>query len=146
MINSNGEVGIKKSPSFPLDVSGTARADIFMTDFEYKTQNAGVVKHGGILAMDEFTWRRVIPQRWSGIIVWTPVANDHAAYVVRVAANSNAGAPSYDWRQMTDYYSTSRYIDVRDNGGWMEFSKAGTSPGVGSSVHYYHVTMYGAFI
>ena len=33
----------------------------------------------------------------------------------------------------------------REDGG-VEFSKAGTSPGLGSSVHYYHVTMYGAFI
>ena len=117
-----------------------------MTDYEYKTQDATVVKHGGILAMDQFTWRRVIPQRWSGIIVWTPVANDHAAYVIRVAANSNAGGATYDWRQLPDYYSSSRYIAVRNNGGWLEFSKAGTSAGLGGSAHWYHVTIYGAII
>ena len=71
------------SPGYKLDVRGTARADVFMTDYEYKTQDAGVVKHGGILAMDQFTWRRVVPQRWSGYIVWTPAANDHAAFAMR---------------------------------------------------------------
>ena len=134
------------SPQHKLDVRGTVRGDTFITDYEYKTQDATVVKHGGILAMDQFTWRRVVPQRWSGYIVWTPVANDHSAFAIRVVNNSNAGAGSRDWRVQTDYYSSARYISSRYNGGWLEFSKAGTSPGLGSSVHYYHVTMYGAFI
>jgi hypothetical protein len=140
--DTGGNVGIGTSaPGHRLEVNGTARADLFITDNEYKTQDAGVVKHGGILGMNQTTFRRVIPQRWSGIIVWTPVANDHAAYVVRVAANSNAGPASYDWRRQTDYYSTTRYIEVRNNGGWLEFYKAGTT-----TTDYYHVTMYGAFI
>jgi hypothetical protein len=96
------------SPGHKLDVRGTARAETFITDYEYKTQDAGVVKHGGILAMDQFTWRRVVPQRWSGYIVWTPVANDHSAFAIRVVNNSNAGAGSRDWRVQTDYYSSAR--------------------------------------
>ena len=127
------------------DVLGTSRADFFMTDYEYKTQDAGVVKHGGVLAMDQLTWRRVVPQRWSGYIVWTPVANDHAAFAMRVVMNSNAGDGSRDLRQQTDYYSSARYITSRWNGGWLEFSKAGTNASF-TNPHYYHVTMYGAFI
>ena len=122
-----GFVGINgRSPDYgyALDVSGTARADTFMTDYEYKTQDATVVKHGGVLAMDTFTWRRVVPQRWSGFIVWTPVAYDHAAAAFRVVNNSNAGPGSRDWRVQTDYYSSSRYIESRYNGGWLEFRKA----------------------
>ena len=143
----NGNMGAgTSSPGHKLDVRGTARADVFMTDYEYKTQDAGVVKHGGILAMDQFTWRRVVPQRWSGYIVWTPAANDHAAFAMRVVMNSNAADGSRDWRQQTDYYSSSRFIESRWNGGWLEFRKAGTSSGMGSSAHWYHVTMYGAFI
>jgi hypothetical protein len=133
------------SPGHKLDVRGTARADVLMTDYEYKTQDATVVKHGGILAMDQFTWRRVVPQRWSGYIVWTPVANDHSAFAIRVVNNSNAGAGSRDWRVQTDYYSSARYISSRYNGGWLEFSKAGTNASF-INPHYYHVTMYGAFI
>ena len=91
-ICSNGSFGAGTSiPQHKLDVRGTARAETFITDYEYKTQDAGVVKHGGILAMDQFTYRRVVPQRWSGYIVWTPVANDHAAFAMRVVMNSNAG-------------------------------------------------------
>ena len=78
------------------DVRGTVRGDVFMTDYEYKTQDAGVVKHGGILTMSQLTWRRVVPQRWSGYIVWTPVANDHSAFAMRVVMNSNAGNDSRD--------------------------------------------------
>ena len=133
------------SPGHKLDVRGTARADVFMTDYEYKTQDAGVVKHGGVLAMDQLTWRRVVPQRWSGYIVWTPVANDHAAFVMRVVMNSNAGDGSRDWRQQTDYYSSARFIESSWNGGWLEFRKAGTNPSF-TNPHYHHVTMYGAFI
>ena len=142
----NGNMGAgTSSPQHKLDVRGTARADVFMTDYEYKTQDAGVVKHGGVLAMDQLTWRRVVPQRWSGYIVWTPVANDHAAFAMRVVVNSNAGDGSRDWRQQTDYYSSARYITSRWNGGWLEFSKAGTNASF-TNPHYYHVTMYGAFI
>ncbi len=80
-LTDGGRLGVgKSSPAYPLDVSGTARADSFMTDYEYKTQDATVMKHGGVLAMDQFTWRRVVPQRFSGHIVWTPAANDHAAF------------------------------------------------------------------
>ena len=133
------------SPQHKLDVRGTARAETFITDYEYKTQDAGVVKHGGILAMDQFTWRRVVPQRWTGYIVWTPVANDHASQAIRVANNSNAGAGSRDWRYQSDYYSSARFIESRYNGGWLEFRKAGTNASF-SNPHYYHVTIYGAII
>ena len=137
----NGEKGQNYHPLSP----GTARADVFMTDYEYKTQDATVVKHGGILAMDQLTWRRVVPQRWSGFIVWTPVANDHSAVALRVVNNSNAGAGSRDWRVQRDYYDSARFIESRYNGGWLEFRKAGTDPSF-SNPHMYHVTMYGAFI
>jgi hypothetical protein len=104
-----------------------------------------VVRHGGVLAMDQNTWRRVVPQRFSGFIVWTPVANDHAAAAYRVVNNSNAGAGSRDWRVQNDYYSDARYLTSRYNGGWLEFSKAGTAPSF-SNPHMYHVTIYGAII
>ena len=130
-----------------LDVRGTVRGDTFITDYEYKTQDATVVKHGGVLAMDQFTWRRVVPQRFSGYIVWTPAANDHAAFAMRCVNNSNAGSGSRDWRHQTDYYSSAHFIESRYNGGWLEeFRKAGTSSGIGSSAHWYHVTIYGAII
>jgi len=48
------------------------------------------------LAMDDFTRRRVVPQRFSGFIVWTPVANDHSAGAFRVVNNSNTGDGSRD--------------------------------------------------
>jgi hypothetical protein len=142
---ANGSLGIGKNPGYPLDVAGTARADSFESDAEFKTVYSTVVKHGGVLAMDQYTWRRVVPQRFSGFIVWTPVANDHAAAAYRVVNNSNAGAGSRDWRVQNDYYSDARYITSRYNGGWLEFSKAGTSPSV-SNPHMYHVTIYGAII
>ena len=112
---------------------------------QFKTVYSTVVKHGGVLAMDQYTWRRVVPQRFSGFIVWTPVANDHAAAAYRVVNNSNAGAGSRDWRVQNDYYSDARYLTSRYNGGWLEFSKAGTAPSF-SNPHYYHVTIYGAII
>jgi hypothetical protein len=55
-----GNVGIGKNPGYPLDVAGTARADSFEADTEFKTVYSTVVKHGGVLAMDEFTWRRAV--------------------------------------------------------------------------------------
>jgi len=144
-INASGNVGIGKNQSFPLDVAGTARADSFESDAEFKTVYSTVVKHGGVLAMDNLTWRRVVPQRFSGFIVWTRVANGHAAAAYRVVNNSNAGAGSRDWRVQNDYYSDNRYITSRYNGGWLDFSKAGTTPGF-SVPHYYHVTIYGAIM
>jgi hypothetical protein len=72
-VKMKGNVGIGKNPGYPLDVAGTARADSFEADAEFKTVYSTVVKHGGVLAMDDFTWRRVVPQRFSGFIVWTPV-------------------------------------------------------------------------
>ena len=130
-----------------IDAStGTVRADTFIADYEFKTQDAGVVKHGGVLAMDRYTWRRVVPQRWSGYIVWTPLQNDRSALAMRVVMNSNAGNGSRDWRIQTDYYDSNQYIESRWNGGWLEFRKAGTNSGLGFQTHYYHVTMYGAFI
>jgi len=137
----NGNMGAgTSSPGHKLDVRGTARADVFMTDYEYKTQDATVVKHGGVLAMDQFTWRRVVPQRFSGYIVWTPAANDHAAFAMR-CANSNAGSGSRDWRHQTDYYSSARFIESRYNGGWLEFRKSGTTASF-SNPHMYHVAIY----
>jgi len=84
------------------------------------------------------------PQRFSGFIVWTPAANDHVAAAYRVVNNSNAWAGSRDWRTQADYYSSSRYLASRYNGGCLEFSKAGTAPS--RSPHYDHVTIYGAII
>jgi hypothetical protein len=84
--------------------SATVTAYTFIADNEYKTQDAGVVKHGGFLAMDQFTWRRVVPQRWSGHIIWTPAQNDRSALAMRVVNNSNAGAGSRDWRVQADYH------------------------------------------
>ena len=133
------------SPQHKLDVRATVRGDTFITDYEYKTQDATVVNHGGFLAIDQFTWRRVVPQRFSGYIVWTPVANDHSAFAIRVVNNSNAGAGSRDWRVQTDYYSSARYISSRYNGGWLEFSKAGTNASF-SNPRMYHVTIHGAII
>ena len=145
-----GFVGINKSPNYgyALDVSGFAKADQFHSGggaYSVGAGNATVVKHGGILAMDQLTWRRVVPQRWSGYIVWTPVANDHSAIALRVVNNSNAGVGSRDWRVQRDYYSSERFIESRYNGGWLEFRKAGTTASF-SNPHMYHVTMYGAFI
>ena len=128
-----------------LNADGVVTGDSFVSDAEFKTVYSTVVRHGGVLAMDQNTWRRVVPQRFSWFIVWTPVANDHAAAAYRVVNNSNAGAGSRDWRVQNDYYSDARYITSRYNGGWLEFSKAGTSPSV-SNPHYYHVTIYGAII
>ena len=95
--------------------------------------------------MDDFTWRRVVPQRFSGFIVWTPVANDHSASAYRVVNNSNAGAGSRDWRTQNDYYDSNKYTSSRYNGGWLEFRKHGQNPSFGAP-HYYHVTIYGAII
>ena len=148
----DGFVGINgRSPDYgyALDVSGFAKADSILSvggSYSVGAGNATVVKHGGILAMDQFTWRRVVPQRFSGYIVWTPAANDHAAFAMRCVNNSNAGSGSRDWRHQTDYYSSARFIESRYNGGWLEFRKAGTSSGIGSSAHWYHVTIYGAII
>jgi len=141
---------INRSPDYgyALDVSGIAKADGFFNlggSYKVGAGNATVVKHGGILAMDQFTWRRVVPQRFSGYIVWTPVANDHSAFAIRFVNNSNAGAGSRDWRVQTDYYSSARYISSRYNGGWLEFRKAGTNASF-NNPHMYHVTIYGAII
>jgi len=145
-----GHVGINRSPDYgyALDVSGIAKADEILSSggsYTVGAGNATVVKHGGILAMDQFTWRRVVPQRWTGSIVWTPEANDHSALAMRAVNNSNYGAGSRDWRIQTDYYSSARFIESRYNGGWLEFRKAGTNTSF-SNPHYYHVTIYGAII
>jgi hypothetical protein len=103
-----------------------------------------VVKHVGVLAMDQYTWRRVVPKRFSGFIVSTPVAKDHSAGAFRVVNNSNAGAGSQDWCVQNDYYDSNKYISSRYIGGWLEFSKAGTAPS--NAPNYYHVTFYGAII
>ena len=108
-----------------VNINGTVKGDTFVTDYEYKTQDAGVVKHGGVLAMDQLTWRRVVPQRWSGYIVWTPVANDHAAFAMRVVMNSNAGDGSRDWRHQNDYYSSARFIESRYNGVGLSLERQG---------------------
>ena len=143
-VKMNGNVGIGKNPGYPLNVAGTVRADSFESDAEFITVYSTVVKHGGVLAMDSTTWRRVVPQGLSGYIVWTPAANDHVAAAYRVVNNSNAWAGSRDWRTQADYYSSSRYLASRYNGGCLEFSKAGTAPS--RSPHYDHVTIYGAII
>jgi len=62
----DGDFGVgTTSPNYKLDVNGTARisgnvrGDSFEADAELKTVYSTVVKHGGDLAMDDFTWRRV---------------------------------------------------------------------------------------
>ena len=67
--NFDGFVGINRSPDYgyALDASGIAKADEFLNlggSYTVGAGNATVVKHGGILAMDQFTWRRVVPQRF----------------------------------------------------------------------------------
>jgi hypothetical protein len=122
-LNRSGDLGINTtSPNFKLDVNGTARisgnvrGDSFKADAEFKTFYSTVVKHGGVLAMDDFTWRRVVPQRFSGFIVWTPVANDHFESAYLVLNNSNAGAGSRDWCTQNDYCDSNKYISSRYNG------------------------------
>jgi hypothetical protein len=147
----SGFVGINgRTPEFgyALDVSGFARAGVFQSsDGLYKVGagNATVVKHGGILAMDQFTWRRVVPQRWTGDIVWTPVANDHSAMSIRVVMNSNTADGTRDMRVLSDYYCSGCVIESRWNGGWLEFRKANIQPSF-NNPHWYHVTTYGAII
>ena len=108
-------------------MNGTVRADSFVsTDGEFKAVNATVAKHGGVLAMDATTWRKVVPQRFTGIIVWTQIANDHSASaaVFTVAGNSNAGDGTIEWRRKIDYYNTNANITYRWNGGYLEFHKS----------------------
>ena len=86
-----GTNGRNPDYGYALDVSGFAKADSILSvggSYSVGAGNATVVKHGGVLAMDQFTWRRVVPQRFSGYIVWTPAANDHAA--MRCVNSSNA--------------------------------------------------------
>ena len=61
-VKMNGNVGIGKNPGYPLDVAATVRADSFESDAEFITVYSTVVKHGGVLAMDQYTWRRVVPR------------------------------------------------------------------------------------
>ena len=145
---NNGVKMTLNNSGYTLDVAGAVKATGFMNTsgvYQVGQGNAVVVKHSGIWTMDDYTWRRLVPQRWSGYIVFTPVANDHSAFAIRAVNNSNAGAGSRDWRVQTDYYDSNQYISSRYNGGWLEFRKHGTTA-TGNSAHYYHVTIYGAII
>ena len=55
-LTDDGKLGVgKSSPSYKLHVDGTARADSFVSDAEFNTVYSIVVKHGGVLVMDQNT-------------------------------------------------------------------------------------------
>ena len=52
---------------------GTARADSFVSDAEFNTVYSTVVKHGGVLAMGDFTWRRVVGAKGIAVLHHLPI-------------------------------------------------------------------------
>jgi len=84
-------------------------------------------------------YRRFLPQRFSGMVIFSPFSNDHAAAVFLVANNSNAvdGVVSRIVSQ-GDYYSTNTTILSRWSDGYLEFTKS--FPGS----HSYNITIIGS--
>ena len=69
--------------------------------------------------MNNNVWKRLVGSRFSGMIVFRPVSNDHSAAVLYVIENSNAGSGSNTTtHHMGKYYSRGTYINYRWNDGY----------------------------
>jgi hypothetical protein len=89
-----------------------------------------------------YTYKKLVGQRFTGMIVFTPVSNDHSAAVFTVAQNSNAvsGVITVTNRQ-TNYCNGGQYIKYRWNGGYLEFYGQGMS-----SYQFYQISIIGSIV
>ena len=89
-----------------------------------------------------YTYKRLVGQHFTGMIVFTPVSNDHSAAVFTVAQNSNAvsGVITVTNRQ-TNYCNGGQYIKYRWNGGYLEFYGQGMS-----SYQFYQISIIGSIV
>ena len=85
------------------------------------------------------SYKRFLPQRFSGMVIFSPSSNDHAAAVYLVANNSNGVAGSANRIvSQGDYYYPNTNIAYRWSDGYLEFTKS--MPGS----HSYNITIVGS--
>ena len=90
-------------------------------------------------SLGQGTYKRFLPQRFSGMVIFSPSSNDHAAAVYLVANNSNGVAGSANRIvSQGDYYYPNTNIAYRWSDGYLEFTKS--MPGS----HSYNITIVGS--
>ena len=87
-------------------------------------------------------YRRLVGQRFTGMIVFSPSSNDHGGAVFHVAENSNSGSGDVtSTRRRANYYDGGKFIEARWNGGYLEFYGRNMT-----SSQYYRVTVFGIIV
>ena len=147
ILQPSGNVGINnENPFEKLDVTGNIKAS-----GRIKADDAEVLS---ILAFDRpyvqysfvgmlrTVYRRLVGQRFTGMIVFSPSSNDHGGAVFHVAENSNSGSGDVTaTRRRANYYDGGKFIEARWNGGYLEFYGRNMT-----SYQYYRVTVFGIIV
>jgi hypothetical protein len=142
-----GNVGVgNASPTEKLHVSGNIKVSghveapvIYTNGLYWGGSNYVTYTYEGFLSS---TYKRLAGQRFSGMIVFTPVSNDHSAAVFTVAQNSASGNGSIaGTNRMINYYNGGQYINYRWNGGWLELFGQGMS-----GYQYYRISIIGSIV
>ena len=147
ILQPTGDVGINNdNPEEKLHVSGNIKASGFV---EADYVNTDTVRWGGSgyasYKYEGFlssTYKRLVGQRFCGMVVFSPVSNDDSGAVFHVAENSNSGNGSIvTTRRMTNYYNSGIYINYRWSGGYLEFYGRNMS-----SYQYYRISIFGNIV
>ena len=145
VVKANGRVGMgAPDPEEKLHVSGNIKASGHVEATELRSpslywggKNYATYTYQGFLS---YTFRRLVGQRFNGMICFNPVSNDHSGAVFHVAENSDGASGSIVvTRRKTNYYNSGKYINYRWNGGWLEFYGEGMN-----LYQYYNVTIFGS--
>jgi hypothetical protein len=155
-ISSSGSLGLgTTSPSQKLDVVGNIKVTGNIDGYGQTSGDSLWTRDGKVYAdtskkavvdyryeqIRQGWGRSVTSDRFTGMIVWTPVNNDDAAAVFFVAENSSSGNGSaYRMTHQPDYYNSSRDLDYYWSNGKIFFKKNNMSSG---HIDYYRVTIYG---
>ena len=145
VVKANGRVGMgAPDPEEKLHVSGNIKAsghveatELLSPSLYWGGKNYATYTYQGFLS---YTFRRLVGQRFNGMICFNPVSNDHSGAVFHVAENSDGASGSIVvTRRKTNYYNSGKYINYRWNGGWLEFYGEGMN-----LYQYYNVTIFGS--
>ena len=145
VVKANGRVGMgTPDPEEKLHVSGNIKTSGHVEATELRSSSLywggksyATYTYQGFLS---YTFRRLVGQRFNGMICFNPVSNDHSGAVFHVAENSDAASGSIVvTRRKTNYYNGGKYINYRWNGGWLEFYGEGMN-----LYQYYNVTIFGS--